>query len=236
MSLYLSNPTAEDGISLSSRPLIEINFMSFQSDTTMDRDLNEQTRRLVFRAKEGDTEAFESLYRLYAMRLEDAVRKTVGERLKARVESDDLIQSVWKDLLPDIRRFEYRGPDSFFRWFSVKLKRKIQDKAKYFARKKRATDKEVNRSCGALPSKDPTPSEAAMRRESVELLMSLLDQLPDPQRQTLVYRLRDDMEFEEIAAAMEKSADAVRKLYARALERIQSLVQKDPGKLKRNGG
>lgn len=199
----------------------------------MESDLNERTQRLLAKAKEGDPEAFTSLYRLYAERFEDAVRKKVGNRLKARVETDDLIQSVWKDLIPDIRCFEYRGPDSFFRWFSLKLKRKIQDKGKYFARKKRDAEKEVDIEQRAVPAMDPTPSEAAMRRENIDLLMGLLDHLPDPQRQTLVFRLRDNMEFDEIAKAMDRSVDAVRKLYTRALQRIHELVDKDVGKLKR---
>jgi RNA polymerase sigma-70 factor (ECF subfamily) len=202
------------------------------------QDMNEQTRKLVVRAQEGDQDAFASLYRLYANRLEKAIRRNLGSKLKARMESDDLIQSAWKDLLPDLKRFEYQGPDSFFRWFSLKVIRKIRDKGKYFARGKRNAGREVRiggedekpDGLPSLPSPDPTPSQAAMRRENIDQLMGLLDHLPDLQRQTLVFRLRDNMEFDEIAEALQKTPDAARKIYDRALNRINELIDKKPGR------
>ena len=197
-----------------------------------EKDLNEKTRQLLVRAREGDEEAFAALYRMYAKRLQGSIQGRIGGRLRARVEADDLIQSAWKDLLPDLKRFEYQGPDSFFRWFSIRVLHKIQDKGKYFAREKRDAKREVGLPGGAsgsgrgpsLPSRDPTPSQAAMRRENIDRLMGLLDHLPDLQRRTLVYRLRDNLEFDEIAKVLQKTPGAVRKIYERALGRIHGLM------------
>ncbi len=195
------------------------------------KDLNAETHLLLNRARKGSADAFEDLYRLYSARLAGAVRKSLGNRLRARMENEDLVQSVWKDVLPDLDAFEYRGQDSFFRWLCARIVRKIQDKGRYYGREKRDAAREQPIDGGAsppgggrvLPASDPTPSEAAMRHENVEKLMELLDHLPDNQRQTLVFRLRDNKSFEEIAGKLGRSEGAVRQLYYRALRRIGEL-------------
>lgn len=195
------------------------------------KDLNAKTHLLLNRARKGSADAFEDLYRLYSDRLAGAVRKSLGSRLRARMDKEDLVQSVWKDVLPDLDGFEYRGQDSFFRWLCARIIRKIQDKGRYYGREKRDAARETPIDVGGsqsgagrvLPASDPTPSQAAMRRENVERLMQLLDHLPDNQRQTLVFRLRDSKTFEEIAGELGRSAGAVRQLYYRALRRIGEL-------------
>lgn len=191
---------------------------------------NDDIKALVINASRGDADAINTLYRLYERRLRAAVKRKLGDKLKAKMEPTDLVQSVWKDCLSDMEGFKYRGDDSFFQWLLLRIIRKIQDKGRYFAAHKRDLDKERvffadTRSRGMPPpaASDPTPSQVAMADEDLNQLMHLLDQLPDPQRQALVLRLRDNLEFEAIARIMDKTPGAVRKLYGRALKRIHEL-------------
>jgi RNA polymerase sigma-70 factor, ECF subfamily len=197
-------------------------------------DLEKKTRGLVARAREGDSEAVNELYLLYEDRLKGAARNTLGGKLRAKMETVDLIQSVWKDCLSDMEGFEYRGPDSFVHWLLRRITRKAQNKGRFFSAKKRDVERE-NRVAGKdstskgvqlPPASDPTPSAVIIRNESLERLMRLLDHLPDSQRLVLVLRMRDKMDFEQIAKTMNRSPDAARKLYNRALNRIQDLEQK----------
>ena len=64
---------------------------------------------------------------------------------------------------------------------------------------------------------------AAIKNEKLERLMRLLDHLPDPQRLVLVLRMRDKKEWDEIAKTMDRTPAAARKLYSRALVRVQEL-------------
>jgi len=209
--------------------------MSDQSD-----DLNCQTRDLLSQAKAGDQAAMADLYRLYAERLQGAVKMRLGRRLRDRMESVDLVQSVWKDVLGDMDGFEYRGPDSFFRWLLTRLVHKIQDKGRYFASGKRdigretrlVNDDSVTPGAPPPPSDDPTPSEAAMQDEDLDRFIRLLDRIPDPQRKALVLRMRDEMTFEQIGKIMNKSAEAVRKLYSRGLMRISDFILDERNKEK----
>ena len=193
-------------------------------------DLNEQTQQLIDRAREGDQNAIGDLYRLYEQRLHGAVRGRLGGRLKARMEPSDLVQSVWKDVLSGMHDFEYRGPDSFFHWLLTRVLWKIGDKNRYFAARKRDPARERPLAGGAEGgaerqpvATDPTPSRAAAADEELDSLMRLLDRLPSAQRQVLVLRMRDERSFVEIGRMTGRSADAARKLYNRALKRIDAI-------------
>ncbi len=197
-------------------------------------ELEKKTRHLVARAKDGDSDAVNDLYLLYEKRLKGAARKKLGPRLRVKMESVDLIQSVWKDCLSDMEGFEYRGPDSFIHWLLNRITRKVQSKGRFFAAEKRNPEREkriagkdsLSKGARLPPAPDPTPSSAAIKNENLERLMRLLDHLPDSQRLALVLRMRDKLEFDEIGKAMGRSPAAARKLYSRALNRIQELEEK----------
>jgi RNA polymerase sigma factor (sigma-70 family) len=65
----------------------------------------------------------------------------------------------------------------------------------------------------------PSPSEQAARREQDGALERALERLSDDNRRVLLLRYREEQSFQEIAALLGRSANAVRKLWARALER-----------------
>jgi RNA polymerase sigma-70 factor (ECF subfamily) len=199
--------------------------------------LDDRTLNLVSKAVEGDAAAVSELYTMYQSRLEAAVRAGLGERLRSRMETLDLIQSVWKDVLPGIKDFQYHDSDSFFRWLAARIIRKIQDKGRYFAAEKRDLKKEKrirsenDASIGVLPppSSEPPPSRAAILSEQMERLMRLMNLLPEAQRRIIVMRRRDELEFEEIGERLSKSVHAVRKLYERGMQRLNELVQGERG-------
>lgn len=201
-----------------------------------DNKLYEETQALVSQAKKGDSQAISVLYRLYESRLKGAAKKKLGDQLRAKMETSDLVQSVWKDCLSDMGDFEYRGPESFFHWLLTKVLRKAQDKGRFYAADKRDSAKEkqfltkdaVLKDVDSPFSSDPTPSQAAMVDEEMDHLMRLLDHLTDSQRQIVVLRLRDKMKFTEISEVIGKSPDSVRKIYGRALNRIEKIIEDEP--------
>ncbi len=200
--------------------------------TEHDHNLDSRTRSLISQAQKGDQEALAALYRVYAARLKSAVKKRLSSKLRNKMESVDLVQSVWKDALGDMKGFEYRGPDSFFHWLLTRLTHKIQDKGRYFATAKRDAGKEERLvredtetpGIPPLPSQDPTPSEVAMAGEDLGRFMGLLDRLPELQRQALILRMKEELTFEKIGEIMKRSADAVRKLYSRGMIGLGELI------------
>ncbi|MEW6746360.1 MAG: sigma-70 family RNA polymerase sigma factor [Planctomycetota bacterium] len=191
---------------------------------------NDRTLDLVNRARLGDDEAFEALYRLYESRLAEAVHRQIGIALRSEMETADVIQSVWKDVLSDMQGFEYRGQDSFLRWLLIRTIRKIQDKGRYFAAQKRTPLHEGTASeagaHGPLPSDplstDPSPSRAAIQEEELECLMRVLGRLADEQRRIVIWHLRDGVPLKEIGRRLGRPAGTVRQIYRRALKQISN--------------
>jgi RNA polymerase sigma-70 factor (ECF subfamily) len=73
---------------------------------------------------------------------------------------------------------------------------------------------------GGLAAAVPTPSKAVMSQEQTAVLQEVIDALPEDYRQVLRLR-QEEKTFEEIGSRMNRSANAARKLWARAVERLQ---------------
>jgi RNA polymerase sigma-70 factor (ECF subfamily) len=107
-----------------------------------------------------------------------------------------------------------------------------------FARRYRNTEKrQVGRElplAGETPSGQawnepsahlPTPSRQMLARERVEQLFSALARLPEDYRRVITLRYQEGRDFDEIAAAMDRSENAVRKLWFRAIERLEKELE-----------
>lgn len=68
-----------------------------------------------------------------------------------------------------------------------------------------------------------TPEQFALRREELEHLYKAVEALSLLQRQVLQLRFGDDLRFADIAILLDKSEEAVRKLYSRTLARLRTI-------------
>lgn len=192
-------------------------------------NLNEKTRILVERARGGDQDAISDLYDLYKPKLIAGVRGELGPRLRSQMDSMDLVQSVWKDALQDIKDFEYRGPKTFLRWIVTRLLHKIRNKGIYFAAMKRDVRRlrpmgtgDSNDGESMLPPSDsPTPSQAAISSEEEERFHCALKRFPERDRRVLLLRFRDELTYAEIGKTIGKSPEATRKMIGRLLKELQ---------------
>jgi RNA polymerase sigma-70 factor (ECF subfamily) len=72
-----------------------------------------------------------------------------------------------------------------------------------------------------LPSPQQTPSQWAIKQERMAALETALSRLSEEQRQVIVLHNQQHLSFEAIGVKIGKTADAARKLWARAVERLQ---------------
>jgi RNA polymerase sigma-70 factor (ECF subfamily) len=73
-----------------------------------------------------------------------------------------------------------------------------------------------------------TPSGVAVEHEQAEALHRALERLPETYRQVLLWRYQEQRSFEEISQLLQRSPNAVRKLWARALERLEQEMEPPP--------
>ncbi|MFH2001012.1 MAG: sigma-70 family RNA polymerase sigma factor [Planctomycetota bacterium] len=193
-------------------------------------DLDEPQERIgewVRKALNKDQEAISRLFDLYENRMVKAAHFRLGRTLHSLMESVDLVQSVWKDALDHLDQFEYRGPDSFYKWLHSCLINKIHSKRRYHGAGKRDVQKkdrllheEQLSSEVSQISDDPTPSVAAMSSEEMGRLNRILDRFPEIQREVILCRMRDDMDFSEISRQINKSVEATKKIYQRGIKKL----------------
>ncbi|NOG55691.1 MAG: sigma-70 family RNA polymerase sigma factor [Planctomycetes bacterium] len=205
------------------------------ADSAATTDDAVQTRELIARARMGDEAAMSELLALHTDRLLSSVRSELGQRLRQRLESQDVMQQVYLDALRRIEYFEDRGRDSFFRWLRQIALNRIRDTdRREFKTQKRAgevrgadlasPDASMVDLFDAIGASISSPSLAANFDERVRLLHDALMHLTDDQCEVIQMRYMNQLSVAETASRMGRTEKAVRSLSVRALIRLRELL------------
>ena len=168
----------------------------------------------------------------YLPELNAFIRLRMGPRLMAKETSEDLVQSVCREVLDDLDDFEYEHEKGFKSWLFIRALRKVQDRAKYHSRQKRDAEREVAIDDAQLLSGYAsflTPSTVASQREEVSQLEEAFEKLPQSYREVVTLSKLLGLSHHEIALRMKRSQPAVRALLYRALVRLGFLLDADDG-------
>lgn len=178
---------------------------------------------IVSRARAGDQDAFRRLFEKYQRRLSLFIHYRLGERLRDSLEVDDVIQETFLEAARDLPRFEYRAPDSFFRWLASIARHAVEDAARRESRRKRDGGRRVVPEDVTLAD-SLTPSRILFQSERVRTLMRKLDELPPQYRDVIVLAKLEGLAPSEIAERLGKPKDAIALLLHRALKRFRGEV------------
>jgi RNA polymerase sigma factor (sigma-70 family) len=153
---------------------------------------------LIERLNKGDVSAAERALMAYEPYLRMAVRRRLSGALRTKLDSMDIVQSVWADVLSGFRDAGWRFADrSHFRAFLVKVARnRLIDRRRQLQRaiqSERALDETA---AEELPTAhDPRPSEVA---QGNELWKRMLEQCPPAHREVLILK-RQGLYLSDIA-------------------------------------
>jgi RNA polymerase sigma-70 factor, ECF subfamily len=201
----------------------------------MTTDGSDNVHDLIRKAQQRDSAAMSELLTRHAQRLLDSVRAELGDRLRMRLESQDVMQQVYLDALNNIDRFIDQGHDSFFRWLKrIALNRICDTDRKAFKTAKRAGELRVGDVRPAddsmlnlldhLPVSMSGPVTLADRQDRIRLLQEAIGQLSEDHRRVLELRYLKQLSVEETAANMERSERAIRSLSVRALIQLREFL------------
>lgn len=170
-------------------------------------------------ARAGDRDAVERLIEHHMPRLHAFVRVRLGDRVRAREASMDVVQSVCRELLSAAPGFEFRGEERFRDWLFTSALNKIRDKQRFHGRDKRDVAREVGEIDDALPRAASylTPSVDAIGHETAAALAAALAELSEEHREVITLARIVQLPHEVIAESMGRSEPAVRQLLVRAL-------------------
>ena len=183
---------------------------------------------LVRRIQTGDASAWEALYLRYRDQLLLSIRCRLGPGLRSRLESEDILHSVFKDALTDLHRFRPQSTASLNHYLHVCVLNKIRSKADYFSAKKRSGEVPLSES---IIQRIPNSPDAEPCYSHIELygrLEQALAQLPEEMREIIMLRRIESLQNQEAAQAMGKSPEAASKLYNRGLARLAVLMGRTP--------
>ncbi len=76
-----------------------------------------------------------------------------------------------------------------------------------------------------LQDEAKTPGTRAVAAEEAAMLMEAMKQLPQEYRDVIQFRNWDQLSFEDIGNRMGRSPEAVRKLWGRAIKRLQAIIE-----------
>jgi RNA polymerase sigma-70 factor, ECF subfamily len=175
------------------------------------RDSADSDELLVQATGRGDLRSFEQIvtrHQTWAWRI---AYRFIGNG----DDASEIVQEAFLRLLEASGR--YRPSAAFRTYFYRIISRLCLDRAK----KKHPLLLET------LPgAADPRPdvSEAMIKREAALAVRSALDALPANQRLAIVLRYYEDLNYEEIASALETTPKAVERLLARGRERLRATL------------
>ncbi len=148
--------------------------------------------------------------------------------LQAKGGASDLVQETFLKAHRHFDRFHGTTEAELLAWLRRLLLNNLADfRRLYLEAAKRQAGRETPLADGSsddlgdeLAAPGPTPSGIVMGDEQAEAVTRALDRLPEEYRQVLVWRHHEGLPFEEIGRRLNRTADAARKLWARAVERM----------------
>jgi len=202
--------------------------------------INPQVNEWLVEAKAGSPEALAQALEACRVYLTIIAEREIDPVLRAKGGASDLVQETFIEAQRAFNRFSTGSQEEFLAWLRKLLLNNVADfRRRYRGTAKRASDREVHLESSApnsssrdwrgnLPAAINTPSGEFVQRETIEQVEQALRKLPDDYRQVVTYRSLEDRSFEEIAQLMNRSPNAVRKLFARAIEQLQSEMESGP--------
>jgi RNA polymerase sigma-70 factor (ECF subfamily) len=181
----------------------------------------EQNQDLVHRFREGDTAAAELLFNRYAARLARLAEKHLSDQLAARVDGEDVVQSVFRTFFQRCAKGEFTIDSSaqIWRLLVTLTLRKARRAARRHLAERRSVAAETDQllDFAQALSQEPGPADAA---ELVDEIEHILKGLPDLYSHILGKRL-EGHSVADIAGNLAVSRQTI----YRALELLQHRLE-----------
>jgi len=179
-------------------------------------DSNENVRRLVDRAQQGDRDALEELYLIHFDRIYGYLHMSVGNRHDA----EDLTTQTFLKMLESIGKFRWRSAP-----FSAWLFRIAHNLAMdhFRAGKRWQPQEDVTEPPG---SEEPSAEALAMHSIGRQSMLELIETLSPEQQQVLTLKFVFNFANAEAATILGKTEGAIKSLQHRAIVSLQKQLEK----------
>jgi RNA polymerase sigma-70 factor (ECF subfamily) len=181
-------------------------------------------------ARAGSREALGQVLETFRAYLLLVADRELDPDLRAKGGASDLVQETFLEAQRDFAGFHGTSIEELRAWLRRLLLNNVANFTRqYRQRAKRDVGREVPLDAGSsshergagLAADTLSPSGQALAHEQAEALARAMERLPPDYRQVLALRHDEQLTFGEIGRRMERTANAARMLWLRAVERLQ---------------
>ena len=189
----------------------------------------QQSSLLFTQARGGSREAIDAIFKRYGDRLHALIRLRLGPDLRRRLESRDILQATLLKAFVGIERFDGSGTRSLMAWMGTIAQAEICDQADFYRRKKRDSGRDTTLDFKAEGVVERIRSETSrlQLKEDARRLEQAIDALAEAHREVILLRSFEELSFREVGERLNKSPDAARMLFARAMAAL-TLQMREP--------
>jgi RNA polymerase sigma-70 factor (ECF subfamily) len=190
---------------------------------------------LVRRAQAGDARALADLLASYRNYLRVLASACIHREVKGKADASDVVQETLIKAHENFPRFRGTTEQEWIAWLRQILLNSLSDLHRKYALAGRDVGRERSleglldysswRLKNLLPADGSSPSQQAQRRETSVLLADALAELEPEDREVVLLRNLQELDWAEISARTGRSPDAARMLWTRALRRLGALVR-----------
>jgi len=161
--------------------------------------------------------------------------RELPEALRPKIGPSDLVQETAIDMQHNFAHFRGTTAEECLAWLRTILRNNVVDAVRHYeVARKRATTREIrlaDRPSGnereSMPSCGRLPDWSAIRREDMAAVSRALATLPPDQRDVIEMRYWQGLTFVMIGARLNRSGDAVRKTWYRAIANLEAALAAD---------
>ncbi|HJZ90219.1 MAG TPA: sigma-70 family RNA polymerase sigma factor [Gemmataceae bacterium] len=187
-------------------------------------------------ARAGSREALGKVLEAARQYLLTIARQEFDPDLRAKNSPSDVVQETFVEAQRDFGQFQGDTEDELLAWLRQLLLHRVGKLRRRYGTQKRRLAREValggddssSGLAGGLTADTLSPSGQAMEHEQDEVLQAALARLPEDYRRVITLRYEEQLPFEEIGRLLQRSPDAARKLWARAVERLHEELDVPP--------
>jgi RNA polymerase sigma-70 factor (ECF subfamily) len=189
---------------------------------------------LIQRARAGDVAALGRLLEYYRGYLKLMAGSLIRFELRAHIAASDVVQETFLEAHRDFATFAGLDEAVLVAWLRRILVRNLANQADYLyagrrdVRRQRSIEQVLEHSScalhAALASPVSSPSLRAIHREEAVLLAEALERIPADYREVFILHNLEGVSFDDIAARLGRTPQAVRKLWGRAILKLSRLL------------
>jgi len=162
-------------------------------------------------------------------------RHHLSNRYSGKVDRSDIVQQTLLNAYAAQAQCQGKKEAEILAWLRQILVHVIAHVTRELHTKKRDINREQSiaadldassmRIESFLADKEPSPSQALVRKDRLRIVAAAIESLPDEQRQVVVLRYWEGKSMQEIADLLNKSTSAIAGLRHRAMKELRKILE-----------